>query len=178
NLYELAVVLLTVPLKLDGIGQTVVAAAALAIVAAVLVGIVLFWLLPRAWWWTWWLFGPLLTGGIWASLFFLLKDTSDSYYRLLAVEWCVVMSGLLYRLLKPYCITRDQSGGWKFATGVFAIVLGVATVAWFLIHVFSTFPQDPPRAVYTAGLRTFEALFFLVTVAWILLFALVLLQSL
>ena len=182
NLYELAVVLLAVPLKLDGVGQVLVAGAALAIIVAVVIGKVLFRWLPRMPWWAWWGLAPLVAGAIWARLFFLWtpgaeEPKSGSYYRLLAVEWSVIVAWLLYQLLRQYARTRDQSGGLPYLTGVFAWLVGLAAWGCFVYQALYTFPDDPRRAVYTAGVRTFELLFFLVTIAWLLLFALIWLES-
>ena len=174
NLYELAVVLLAVPLKLDGVGQTLAAGGAAAIIAGVVVGKLLFGLFPRMPWVVWWLLAPVVAGGI---LFVLLFFGRDSYLGLLAFEWCVIVSWLLYKLLSLYARSRDQSGGVPILTGLFALAAGVAALACFGVNTWLLFPGGARAALYTAGLRTFEMLFVGVTAAWLLLFFLILVQA-
>ena len=182
NLYELVVVLLAFPLKLDGIPQLVVVSVVLAIIVAVGVGKVLFAVFPRMQWWAWWLFAPLLTGACLGSILGVLfpafgdgDGKPRSHYRLLALEWAALVAWLLYRLLRVYARTRDRAGGVRYLTGGFAGVVGAAAVLCFSINVFRG--PDSLATVYQSGIHTFELLFVTVTAAWILLFVVILLQS-
>ncbi len=60
-------------------------------------------------------------------------------------------------------------------TGIFSAVMGAGTALCFLWLVFSN--PNTLQGVYTAALRTFEVLFVLVTLSWLLLFLLILVQG-
>ncbi|MBI1916227.1 MAG: hypothetical protein HYS12_16055 [Planctomycetes bacterium] len=207
NIYELAVVLLVLPLKLDGWGPFLLALGALAVILAVVVGKCLFRFRSRMPGLVWWVLAPLLTLGMGAALFFGFwtpgdgKDMPNSYYHLLALEWCVIVSWLLCQLFRPYSRARDQAGGLprlkvSFGartnaqgnrvqryqlelgfTGGFAILAGAGTVFLFLSNVFFVFRDDKLPCIYAAGMRTFEKLFGAVTICWFALFVLILFQA-
>ncbi|MCI0637994.1 MAG: hypothetical protein L0Y72_23530 [Gemmataceae bacterium] len=173
NLYELAIVLIVLPVALSEAAMRVVAIAALAIIVASVAGKVAFHYRSTTSFRRWLL---------WIAVTFVLVVAGIllaprlGYYRLLAVEWTIIAVWLLVRLLRPYALLRDDAGSAPLVTRIFNTCSGLVAVGVFLFQVFVY--ENTKVDIYRAALHTIEVLFLIVQVFWFLLFAVIVWQGL
>jgi hypothetical protein len=189
NLYEFAIGLLVVIKHLDPIrpdGTPTPFAWAIPWLAVTLGGVIVLVLMGR--WifhlgrrlnipWSLWLIIPL-AAGITAALFLVVAIPEEPKYtwhfRLLSLEWCVIVMWLIYRLLRLYVHHRGGSGAFSAGAGIFFFSYFLFWVWWgseAMDHVVGV------DGVVHAGVRAIELIYPLIMVCWISLVVLIGLQA-
>ncbi|MEW6495651.1 MAG: hypothetical protein AB1589_24505 [Cyanobacteriota bacterium] len=164
NLYLLLVTPITLPGNIPAPYLPLVAWSSLGIFGAALVGYFLLWRKPETKLSRWVIVPTLLVIGVLTVLIWYLAAGSFSpwvpfgAYKVLAVEWCLLATLIMYLLMKRYTRRRPGADSIAIAIGVvLALVMGILLLS----------APDSHLGITDAAFKTVEVIYSLLALSWL-----------